>query len=120
MRRVPAVAAGIFTNTDAGTSSPVSASRARTRFPRRHRIVLDLGTDEGRPTAIELLSGCVFVTNVRPAALQRLGLDFEALAARNPRLVYGLLTGYGMTGPRPTVPPMTSPPSGPAPGWRIC
>ena len=47
-----------------------------------------------------MLSGAdVFVTNVRPAALQRLGLDFEAVAPRNPRLVYGLLTGYGMTGP---------------------
>ena len=76
----------------------------------------------GRQDAIELLSDAdVFVTNVRPAALQRLGLDFETVAARNPRLVYGLLTGYGMTGPdsRPAR-PMTSPPSGPAPGWRIC
>ena len=66
----------------------------------KRSVVLDLGTDEGRQIAIELLSSAdAFVTNVRPAALQRLGLDFEALAARNPRLVYGLLTGYGMTGP---------------------
>ncbi len=66
----------------------------------KRSVVLDLGTDEGRQIAIELLSSAdAFVTNVRPAALQRLGLDFEVLAARNPRLVYGLLTGYGMTGP---------------------
>ncbi len=66
----------------------------------KRSVVLDLGTDHGREAAIELLSGAdVFVTNVRPAALQRLGLDFEAVAPRNPRLVYGLLTGYGMTGP---------------------
>ncbi len=36
---------------------------------------------------------------MRPAALHRLGLDHEAVAARYPRLVYGLITGYGLTGP---------------------
>ena len=66
----------------------------------KRSVVLDLGTDHGREAANELLSGAdVFVTNVRPVALQRLGLDFEAVAPRNPRLVYGLLTGYGMIGP---------------------
>jgi crotonobetainyl-CoA:carnitine CoA-transferase CaiB-like acyl-CoA transferase len=39
------------------------------------------------------------VTNVRPGALQRLGLDFESVSAHNARLVYGLITGYGETGP---------------------
>ena len=63
-------------------------------------IVLDLTTDTGRATALELISGAdVFVTNVRPGALQRLGFDFESLAPDNPRLVYGLITGYGETGP---------------------
>lgn len=66
----------------------------------KRSIVLDLGTDDGVRVAFELLADAdVFVTNVRPAALQRLGLDFEAVAARNPRLVYGLITGYGMAGP---------------------
>lgn len=66
----------------------------------KRSIVLDLGTDDGRQTALELLSGAdVFLTNVRPAALRRLQLDFETVAARNPRLVYGLITGYGLTGP---------------------
>jgi crotonobetainyl-CoA:carnitine CoA-transferase CaiB-like acyl-CoA transferase len=63
-------------------------------------IVLDLTTDAGRAAALELISGAdVFVTNVRPGALQRLGFDFESLAPDNPRLVYGLITGYGETGP---------------------
>jgi crotonobetainyl-CoA:carnitine CoA-transferase CaiB-like acyl-CoA transferase len=66
----------------------------------KRSIVLDLTTDDGRATALELISGAdVFVTNVRPGALQRLGFDFESVAARNPRLVYGLITGYGETGP---------------------
>jgi crotonobetainyl-CoA:carnitine CoA-transferase CaiB-like acyl-CoA transferase len=63
-------------------------------------VVLDLTTDEGRCTALQLLGGAdVFITNVRPGALQRAGLGFETVAALNPRLVYGLITGYGETGP---------------------
>ncbi len=66
----------------------------------KRSIVLDLTTDDGRSTALELLSDAdVFITNVRPSALRRVGLDFEAVSARNPRLVYGLITGYGESGP---------------------
>jgi crotonobetainyl-CoA:carnitine CoA-transferase CaiB-like acyl-CoA transferase len=66
----------------------------------KRSIVLDVTTGEGRATAFELLSNAdVFLTNVRPGALRRTGLDFETVAARNPRLVYGLITGYGETGP---------------------
>ncbi len=66
----------------------------------KRSVVLDLGTDAGRGTAFELLAGAdVFLTNVRPGALQRLGLDFESVSVANPRLVYGLITGYGESGP---------------------
>ncbi|HUE32559.1 MAG TPA: CoA transferase [Mycobacterium sp.] len=66
----------------------------------KRSIVLDLTTEEGRDIAFELLADAdVFVTNVRPGALQRLGLDFETASAHNPRLVYGLITGYGESGP---------------------
>jgi crotonobetainyl-CoA:carnitine CoA-transferase CaiB-like acyl-CoA transferase len=66
----------------------------------KRSVVLDLTTDDGRASAFELVSGAdVFLTNVRPAALRRAGLDFETVAARNPRLVYGLITGYGERGP---------------------
>ena len=34
-----------------------------------------------------------------PGALRRIGLDFETVATDNPRLVYGLITGYGTDGP---------------------
>jgi crotonobetainyl-CoA:carnitine CoA-transferase CaiB-like acyl-CoA transferase len=65
----------------------------------KRSIVLDLATGDGLRVALELLADAdVFVTNVRPSALLRLGLDFEALAARNPRLVYGLISGYGTVG----------------------
>jgi crotonobetainyl-CoA:carnitine CoA-transferase CaiB-like acyl-CoA transferase len=66
----------------------------------KRSVVLDLTTDQGRSSALVLLADAdVFLTNVRPAALQRLGLDYDAVATSNPRLVYGLITGYGMTGP---------------------
>jgi crotonobetainyl-CoA:carnitine CoA-transferase CaiB-like acyl-CoA transferase len=66
----------------------------------KRSIVLDLRTEAGRTAALDLLADAdVFLTNVRPAALQRLGLDYETVSASNPRLVYGLLTGYGTTGP---------------------
>ena len=66
----------------------------------KRSVVLDLGTADGREVALELLSAAdAFVTNIRPAALERLGLDFQSVAGRNPALVYGILTGYGLDGP---------------------
>ena len=66
----------------------------------KRSVVLDLQTEDGRAAAFELLADAdVFLTNVRPGALQRLGLDFEAVSTANPRLVYGLITGYGEVGP---------------------
>src|SRR6476659_9936281 len=66
----------------------------------KRSIVLDVTTEDGRATTRELLSDAdVFLTNVRPAALTRMGLDFAAVAEQNPTLVYGLITGYGESGP---------------------
>ena len=63
-------------------------------------VVLDLRTDDGLATMHRLLAEAdVFVSNVRPAGLARMGLDPGSLTARYPRLVYGLLTGYGSRGP---------------------
>ncbi|MFC3775465.1 CaiB/BaiF CoA transferase family protein [Mycolicibacterium holsaticum] len=66
----------------------------------KRSIVLDITTEQGRATALELLGAAdVFLTNVRVGALRRMGLDFATVAAGNPRLVYGLITGYGQSGP---------------------
>ncbi|ULE33075.1 CaiB/BaiF CoA transferase family protein [Mycobacterium sp. IDR2000157661] len=66
----------------------------------KRSVVLDVTTPDDRATALELIDGAdIFLTNVRPGALTRIGLDFAAVAARNPRLVYGLITGYGERGP---------------------
>jgi crotonobetainyl-CoA:carnitine CoA-transferase CaiB-like acyl-CoA transferase len=66
----------------------------------KRSIAIDLATADGLAIALELLARAdVFVTNVRMAGLARLGLDPKSLAARNPRLVYGAISGYGFTGP---------------------
>ena len=63
-------------------------------------VVLDLRTDADLATMHTLLAEAdVFVSNVRPAGLKRMGLDPDALTEKYPRLVYGLLTGYGSNGP---------------------
>ena len=66
----------------------------------KRSIVLDLTTDDGRSTALELLSGAdVFITNVRPGGLGASAWTSRRWPPLNPRLVYGLITGYGETGP---------------------
>ena len=66
----------------------------------KRSVVLNLATAEGKRIACGLVERAdVFITNMRIAALARLELDWERLAARNPRLVYALVTGYGEHGP---------------------
>ncbi len=66
----------------------------------KRSLVLDLGAPEGRELARSLVAGAdVFVSNLRQAALRRLGLDPATLLARHPRLVYAAITGYGLEGP---------------------
>jgi crotonobetainyl-CoA:carnitine CoA-transferase CaiB-like acyl-CoA transferase len=63
----------------------------------KRSVALNLANDEGRALATELVDQAdVFVTNARPGALARAGLDYETLAARDPRLVYAHVNGYGV------------------------
>ena len=63
-------------------------------------IVLDIGKVDGRRALARLAAGAdVFLTNVRPAALKRAGLDADTLRASDPRLIYAMVTGYGLDGP---------------------
>lgn len=66
----------------------------------KRSIALDLSTEDGREVAYDLIDRAdVFLTNIRLAALERAGLGPSVLRARNPRLVYAIVTGYGLTGP---------------------
>ena len=99
----------------------------------KRSVVLDLRADEGRRALEQLLARAdVFVTNLRPGALERLGLAPGALRERHPRLVVGTLTGYGWSGAdrdragydvsafwaRPGIAAMLNPAGEPPPGIR--
>lgn len=66
----------------------------------KRSVVLDLGTEDGRARAVELVATAdVFLSNIRVSALERAGLGPATLRARFPRLIYALITGYGLAGP---------------------
>ena len=63
-------------------------------------IRLDLKQDRGRDVLLRLAARSdVLVEGFRPGTLDRLGVGFEVLSARNPGLVYCAITGYGQDGP---------------------
>jgi crotonobetainyl-CoA:carnitine CoA-transferase CaiB-like acyl-CoA transferase len=62
-------------------------------------IAIDLRVAEGQQIARQLIADAdVFVTNLRRSALEEWGLGPDELLEANPRLVYQLITGYGMVG----------------------
>ena len=64
-------------------------------------IVLDLKTPEGMEAIHRMLAGAdVFLTNTRPNALKRLGLDYDSLKERYPKLIHASLNGFGEKGPK--------------------
>jgi alpha-methylacyl-CoA racemase len=64
-------------------------------------IVLDLKAPDDRARLAPLLARCdVVIEQFRPGVMARLGLDYEAVKAVNPRTVYCAITGYGQDGPR--------------------
>ncbi len=66
----------------------------------KRSVVLDLKAAADLAAMKRLLASAdVFVTNVRPLAMARLGLDYDAIALSNPRLVYAAVVGYAQTGP---------------------
>ena len=68
-------------------------------------VVLDIATPEGRGALMTLLHQAdVFITNVRPGSLARMGLDYESVKAEAPKLIYAAVTGYGLQGPDADVP----------------
>jgi len=73
---------------------------ARAAFDRgKESLVLDLRTPDGADAMLRLLEGAdVFVHSWKPGVAERLGLGYEELHARFPRLVYCAITGYGLEG----------------------
>jgi crotonobetainyl-CoA:carnitine CoA-transferase CaiB-like acyl-CoA transferase len=71
----------------------------------KRSIVIDLKKADGRGALLDLVRGSdLFVHNVRPAAMSRLGLDYADLAAVNSRLICLALVGFDQRGPYAPLP----------------
>ena len=63
-------------------------------------LVLDLKTKKGKAVFFKLVEKSdILMTSIRPAAMERLGIDFTACKQINPSLIYVALVGFGQSGP---------------------
>ena len=66
----------------------------------KRSITLDLTTDEGRQTALDLAARAdAVVENFRPGTMENFGLGYDALSEVNPKLVMTSISNFGQTGP---------------------
>lgn len=66
----------------------------------KRSLVLDLKQPEARKAALQLAERCdVLISNVRPQAMARLGLDYDGVRAVNPRIIHVSCCGFGQDGP---------------------
>ena len=76
----------------------------------KRSIAVDLKSAAGKDVVWRLLKGAdVFLEGFRPGVIKRLGFDYEQVSAREPRLLYVAISGFGQTGPlseRPAMDPV--------------
>ena len=66
----------------------------------KRSIALDLSNTDDRAICLALLQTAdVIVENFRPGVMRNLGIDYDAIAATNPRVVYASISGFGQSGP---------------------
>lgn len=71
----------------------------------KRSIVLDLKQPRGREALLRLAARCdVFIFNVRPHSMERLGLSYPEVAAVNPAVIYVSAVGFGQDGPYAELP----------------
>jgi crotonobetainyl-CoA:carnitine CoA-transferase CaiB-like acyl-CoA transferase len=94
-----------------GETEELVGRRDGSDFQNLHRnkraITLNLKTDAGREILMQLAEKAdVVIENMRPGVTRRLGVDYESVKKRNPRIVYGSISGFGQYGPytaRPSI-----------------
>jgi crotonobetainyl-CoA:carnitine CoA-transferase CaiB-like acyl-CoA transferase len=94
-----------------GEADELLGRRDGSDFQNLHRnkraITLNLKTDQGREILMRLAEKAdVVVENMRPGVTRRLGVDYDSVRKRNPRIVYGSISGFGQYGPytaRPSI-----------------
>ena len=73
----------------------------------KRSLAIDLKKPEGVALCLDMISGAdALIENMRPGTMDRLGLGYDAARARNPRLIYCSVSGYGQTGPSRDEPAM--------------
>jgi len=83
-----------------GPGGPRHGSDFQNLHRNKRSLTLNLKADEGRAVLLRLVGRAdVLVENYRPDVKTRLGIDYPALAALNPRLVYASISGFGQDGP---------------------
>ncbi len=85
-------------------STPVGGGPHDSDYQHLHRnkrsLTLNLKEPAGRAVLMRLVDTAdVLVENMRPPVKTRLGFDFDTVHSRNPRLVYGSISGFGQDGP---------------------
>ena len=75
----------------------------------KRSITLDLKSEAGRNVFFRLAETAdVIVENYRPGAMKKLGVDYEAVSAVNPAIIYASISGFGQSGPWADRPTLTS------------
>ncbi len=83
-----------------GLVGPNDDPRAELMHRGRRSVAVDLKHPDGAGVILDLVAGAdAFFEGFRPGVCERLGIGPEECLARNPRLVYGRMTGYGQDGP---------------------
>ncbi len=68
-------------------------------YRNKRHMTLNLKSDRGRTIFYQLLNDTdVLIEGFRPGVMQRLGVDYEAVSRRNPRIIYCSISGYGQKG----------------------
>jgi len=94
-----------------GEAGELVGRRDGSDFQNLHRnkraVTLNLKNEEAREILLRLVEQAdVVVENMRPGVTKRLGVDYESVRKRNPRIVYGSISGFGQYGPytsRPSI-----------------
>lgn len=90
---------GLLTNNE--TSQKRLAPAYLTINIGKKSLAIDLKNEAARPILDKLLSGAdIVVQNFRVGVAKRLGIDYDAVKAINPNVIYCSISGYGQTGPR--------------------
>jgi len=77
-----------------------SAYFCSVNWGKRH-LMLDLKSTEGRSEALRLAAEAdIIISNFKPGDDKKLGMDYDAIKAQNPNVIYGSITGYGEEDPR--------------------